>query len=402
MTTYSQAMQYINSLEFFGIKLGLDNIGELCRQLGNPQLAYHTIHVAGTNGKGSVTAMCSKILRLAGCTTGMYTSPHLQTFRERMQVNGRLIGKDELVKAFETVKKESDRLKEKGMQATFFEFTTAMAFVHFRNKKCDMAVIETGLGGRLDATNVVKPLVAVITNIALEHTEYLGNTKEKIAMEKAGIIKDGSITVIGEQDEKIKQLLLNVCKERKSKAIIVGKDYAGEILLAGRYQKRNAAAAKAAIEALSGHGIKISQITIAKGIAATKWPGRLEEMQKTPPVILDGAHNPHGIETVAEYVAGKKMTLVIGISEDKNIHEMMRIIAPLASKIIVTKAKTRGASTSLLRKEAVKYCGKVEEVGDVKEAVKKAVREAEGELIMVAGSLFVVGEARGLWKKVEN
>lgn len=399
MTTYTEAMQHINSLEFYGIKLGLGNITKLCRALGEPQLAYHTIHIAGTNGKGSVTAMCSKILQLAGYKTGMYTSPHLQTFRERIQVNDRLIGREELVKAFETVKKTSERLKKKRVQVTFFEFTTAMAFIHFRNKKCDFVVVETGLGGRLDATNTIKPLVAAITNIALEHTEHLGNTKEKIAMEKAGIIKKGSTTVIGEQDEKIKQLLLNVCKERKSDAIAVDEDYTGKISLAGEHQKMNAATAKAAIEALSKHGIKISQNTIAKGIAATKWPGRLEEMQRKPTVILDGAHNPHGMKTAAEYIAGKKTTLVIGISEDKNIQEIIRIIAPLASKIIVTKAKTRGANTEILLKEAAKYCNKVEAVDDVKEAVKKAIKEAEDETIIVTGSLFVVGEARGIWKK---
>ena len=194
---YAKVTGYLKRLEFFGIKLGLENQTELCRVLGNPQDAYNVIHVGGTNGKGSVVAMCSEILRRAGYRVGTYTSPHLQTFGERIQINGKKISERETVEVFLKIKNAADKIK--GMQITYFEFVTAMAFLYFRKKKCDFAVVETGMGGRLDATNVVRPLIAVITNVGLEHTEYLGDSTGRIAAEKAGIIKPGCIVVTGEK-----------------------------------------------------------------------------------------------------------------------------------------------------------------------------------------------------------
>ncbi|MBI2664221.1 bifunctional folylpolyglutamate synthase/dihydrofolate synthase [Candidatus Woesearchaeota archaeon] len=402
LTNYNEVLKYLDKLELFGIKLGLENISRLCEILGNPQDEYKTIHVAGTNGKGSVVAMCSFILKEAGYKAGMYTSPHLQSFRERMQVNGEWISENEVVEVFDEVKAAADKMKAAGMQATYFEFTTAMAFLHFKKRNCDFAVIETGMGGRLDATNIVKPLVAVITNIELEHTQYLGDTKEKIAAEKAGIIKEGSAAVIGEKDAQIQQQLLKICGSRNAKATVVEKDYEGRISLLGEHQKRNAAVAAAAITNLGKAGIKISSSDIRNGIEKTKWPGRLEVMQEKPRVILDAAHNPSGALTVADYIKSQKngIVLVIGISSDKDTAKMIQILAPLAKKVLVTKAKHRGSDCELLRKEAKKHNKSAEAIEDVKEAVRKALKEAEGSTIMVTGSIFVIGEARGLWHDI--
>ena len=406
MASYSDALKYLEQLEVFGMKLGLENITELCRKLGNPQSAYKTIHVTGTNGKGSVTAMCASILEQAGYKSGMYTSPHLQTIRERIQVNGRKITQKEFLDYFLKVKGKSGELKEKGMRATHFEFVTAMALLFFKEQACDFAILEVGLGGRLDATNVVKPLVAVITNIELDHTQHLGDTKEKIALEKAGIIKRNCITVTGEKSEVIKQIFRKVCKERGSRLIEVKKDYSGKILLLGKHQRANAAVAVAAIKSLGKYGIKITDKAIRRGIETTKWPGRLEIVQQRPTVILDGAHNPSKAKTAADYLKklGKKTILVVGISFDKDIPNTMMTLASFAKKIIITRAKYRGTDCSILKREAVKYRKEeeVEIIEDVREAVKKAIREAKDEIVMVTGSLFVVGEARDLWYKEKS
>jgi len=392
---YEKVLQYLDELELFGIKLGLDNITALCELLGNPQDSYKIIHVAGTNGKGSVVAMCSSILIEAGYKVGMYTSPHLRSFTERIQVNGEQIGKLEMREVFDEVRKAADELKHREMQVTYFEFTTAMAFLYFKKKRCKIAVIETGLGGRLDATNVVKSKVAVITNIELEHTQYLGDTKEKIAVEKGGIIKERGFVVIGEQDRKIAKILQKISEAKKAKFTEVN-DYKGKILLLGDYQKRNAGVAVAAVKGLR---VKVSEKAISNGIEKTKWPGRLEVVQENPTVILDGAHNPAGLATTAAYVKGKKVILVLGISDDKDIIRMIATIVPVAKRVIITRAKYRGSDCDLLKTEVVKYDGDVSIVEDVKAAVSKAINEAEDEIVLVTGSIFVVGEAYGFYGK---
>ena len=395
---YAAAIRHLDKLEMFGIKLGLRNVTELCRILGNPQDCFRIIHVAGTNGKGSVAVMCSGILKRAGYRTGTYTSPHLQTFRERIRVNGRQITESEAVEAFLEVKDAADRVR--GRQVTYFEFTTAMAFLHFRKKKCGFAVVETGLGGRLDATNVVKPLVAVITNVELEHTRYLGNTREKIALEKAGIIKPGSVTVTGEKDEKIRALLRGISKKRKCRFIAVKKEYPGRVLLPGRHQKRNAAVACAAIKSLDNFGIPISRSCIEKGLENARWPGRLETMQKRPLVILDAAHNPHGAGALADYLRdlNKEIILVLGISDDKDAAGIIRALAPLAKKIMLTQARHRGSDCRRLKEEAIKYDMPVLVEKNVRKAVKKAIglTRLDGAVV-ITGSIFVAGEARELW-----
>tara|TARA_Y100000310_G_scaffold337153_1_gene423487 strand:- start:28636 stop:29841 length:1206 start_codon:yes stop_codon:yes gene_type:complete len=394
---YKQASQYIDELEFYGMKLGLGNITELCGLLDNPQNKYSTIHVAGTNGKGSVVAMIDSVLRKAGYKVGMYTSPHLQDFRERIQFDGKMVSKEEMAEVFVEVKKAADEMKG---QPTYFEFTTAMAFLYFQKKNCDVGVIEVGLGGRLDATNTIeKPLVSVITNIGMEHEKFLGDTKEKIAEEKAGIVKKGGITVIGEDDDKIRRQLIEIAKSRNNKVMIVKENYKGKIGLLGEYQKRNAAIAVETLKALKKHNKDISDEQISKGIAETKWAGRLEVMQENPRVIIDGAHNPSGAEKLGNFLSSlnEEVILVIGMSQEKNITKVAEFILPHVKKIIITKAKYRGMDCGLIEREVVKYNKNITVIEDVKEAVNKAIEEAEDETVLVTGSLFAIGEARELW-----
>jgi len=421
---YKNALKYIYSLEKFGIRLGLDNVTKLLELLGNPHNSYKTIHVGGTNGKGSVVAMCSSILIEAGYRVGMYISPYLVNFGERIQVNGKYISRKELVDYFVKVKKQADYLEKKGIQITYFEFVTAMAFLYFRDKKVDFAVIEVGMGGRLDATNVIKPMVSVITNIGLEHTDYLGSTKIQIAGEKAGIIKENSILVTAEQDPKIKKIFRTVCIKRNTKYLSVmdnysfydysidldwqqfkvrGKieNYAMKIGLLGKHQIINAMTAIAVIEELILLGIVIRKKDILKGLEKAKWPGRLEIVNKNPLVILDCAHNPHGMQTLVDFLKElryARMILVLGISSDKDIPEIVKMIVPFSDKLIITQAKYRGAEPKILEKEARKYAKGIVAIKDVRKAVKEALKSAKkGDVVIVTGSIFTVSEARMIW-----
>ena len=393
---YGRALRHLERLEIFGIKLGLDNIRKLCRALGSPQLAFRSVHIAGTNGKGSVAAMCSSILGEAGRRTGMYTSPHLQTIRERIRTDGRMISREEFAGAFLKVRDAASELEEKGASVTHFEFVTAMAFLHFREKGCEFAVIETGMGGRLDATNVLSPEVAVITGIGMDHARHLGSTKRQIAAEKAGIIKENCAVVIGEKDEKIKRQIVDACGRRGAVPVEPEEPYGGMVPLPGEHQRGNASVAAAAVRSL---GAGISDACIERGIAKTKWPGRLETVQRNPLVLLDGSHNPEGMAATAEYVRslGRDFVLVLGVSEDKDAEGIAGAIAPLASKVITTSSEYRGFDCRRLL-EIVKRCnGNGEAVDGVKAAVERALETAEGKAVLVTGSIFVAGEARSIW-----
>lgn len=393
---YGRALRHLERLEIFGIKLGLDNIRELCRILGNPQLAFRAVHVAGTNGKGSVAAMCSSILREAGLKTGMYTSPHLQTIRERIQTDGRMISREEFAEAFLKAREASSELEKKGTPATHFEFMTAMAFLHFREKGCEFAVIETGMGGRLDATNVLSPEVAVITGIGIDHARHLGSTKSRIAEEKAGIIKENCSVVIGEKDERIKRQILETCRSRSAVPVEPEDPYRGRVPLPGEHQRRNASVAAAAVRSL---GAGISAGCVERGIAKTRWPGRLETLQKNPLVILDSSHNPEGMAATSEYVRslGREFVLVLGISEDKDVDGIAGAIAPLAAKVIATSSEYRGFSCRRLLEAVRRYNENCEAVDGVKAAVEKAMETAGSRMVLVTGSVFVAGEARSVW-----
>ncbi len=394
-------LSYFDELEQLGIILGLSRIKRFLTALGNPQDSFRSIHIAGTNGKGSTAAMVESILRAAGYKTALYTSPHLVCFNERVQVNAKKISNSELQRLVSQLRaiKEKARLK-----LTFFEFTTALAFEFFKRKKVDFAVIETGMGGRLDATNALKPLVSVITNVSIEHQQYLGKTLQKIAFEKAGIIKQGIPLITSEKNPAVLGVFKKECKRKKSKLIKASKPYKGKIALQGSFQRTNAAMAIAVARQLQKQGAKISEKAIRNGLAAVRFPGRFAEMQRAPTVLLDCCHNPCAALALArafrQSFKGEKALLVIGVSSDKNIKQIALALAPLASSVIVTGAKIRAMQPEKVKKEFECNGKKAIVVKGVKNAVRKAIATAGKKgTVLVAGSCFVVGEAMQLWEK---
>jgi len=382
---FQKKLDELYSLERFGIKLGLTNINTLLEKLGNPHKDLKVIHVAGTNGKGSVCAMIRAILIESGFKVGMYTSPHLLTFNERIQINNKNITNNEIIELIDKIFPIVKEIKKNGTEITFFEFVTAMAFQYFKEKNVDICVIEVGMGGRLDATNVVSPLLSIITNISLEHTQWLGNTIEKIAGEKAGIIKE-KIPVITGCKGKALEVIKKKCKEKNCK-LIIANNQSFETNLLGEHQKSNANIVVATMKEF-----KINDDAIKSGLNKVIWPGRLELVNN---ILFDVAHNVDGIKTLKKALKSfnyKKLILVIGISEDKDIKKMLSVITPLADEIIVTKAKWRGAETKVL-KNYIKSA--VIEKQKVSDAIKHAISLADkDDLICMTGSIFSVGEAK--------
>jgi len=385
---HEDARRYLEGKKESEMLLGLDRISAVLGALGNPQERVNAIHIAGTNGKGSTCAFIARILTEAGLKTGLYTSPHLLDLKERVRINGGKINEGDFWGLVEGVRNASEKTKT---QLTYFEILTAVAFLHFEREKVDYAVMEVGMGGRLDATNVCRAGVAVITNIGIEHAEHLGNSLEKIAGEKAGIIKEGQIVVTSETNETVLDVFREKCREKNSKLVVVSGDDANRFALGmkGGHQKLNAACAVAAAKELG-----IGNDKIAKGLKETKVRGRFEAAGENPIVVVDIAHNPAGMGTVAEAVKenypGKRITLVIGVSSDKDAKGIVQEIVHLASEVYITKAKYRGMETGTLREIA----GKGTVVEDVETAVKKAIASAkEDSVVLVTGSNFVVGEA---------
>lgn len=426
---YREVTDYIFNLRRFGeIKLGLERVSYLLERLGNPERRYRVIHVGGTAGKGSVVAMISSILKEAGYRVGMYTSPHLSSFTERIAVNGERIPEREVVRLFTKLKPVIDGMQKNGKSSapTFAEVTTAMALYYFAERSVDFAVIEVMMGGRLDATNVVNPLVSVITNIGLEHTEYLGDTIERIAWEKAGIVKPGSILVTTAADDACR-VFGKVCREKNCKMLRLGKDFKikvasaglngqhftfegfGERLelftpLIGGHQAENAAAAAAAVLALKERGIEVSALSIIEGLRNVRWPGRLEAVQREPLVMLDCAKDVLAskrlADAVKEIVRPRKLILVISTSSDKKYRQMMADLCPLADFVIATRHSVMGRALdpALIAEEAAALGKPCEIAEDVKLAVAKAVNMAKPDgCVLVTGSVFTVGEARDIW-----
>ncbi len=399
---YREVTDYIFSLRRFGdTKLGLERTEYLLNAIGNPHKKIKSIHVGGTAGKGSTVAMISSILEEAGYNVGRYTSPHLSNFTERIVTNGERISEDEIVRQFTELKPIIDEMRDK---PTFFEVATAMALKYFHDQQVDFAVLEVGLGGRLDATNVVNPLVSVITNIGLEHTEFLGNTIEEIAREKAGIIKDNGILITATGDERALSVFKNICQQRNCKIIRVTKESDLPTALLGNYQKINAATSIVAITALKDYGIEIPEESIKRGLMNVRWPGRFEIIQSNPIVVLDCAKDPLAMmklkESLNDYFPDKKITLVLGISSDKKISQMLEGIVPISKLVVITKHKiaNRAADTQLIAKEVERYKRDYLVVDDVKNAVAKAMEfSGEDDVICVTGSVFTVGEAREIW-----
>lgn len=429
---YQQVTDYLYSLKLLGIKLGLESVKSLLESMGNPQNKFKSILVGGTNGKGSNVAMIASILKEAGYKVGIFTKPHLSSFTERIVINNERIPEEDVVRLVEYVKSAIENIKKDPdfRHPTFFEVTTAIAFKYFEEKEVDFAVLEVGMGGRLDAVNVVDPLISVITNISLEHTKVLGDTVLKIAREKAGIIKQNGILITATEDDKVFSLFKKICEDKKSRIFRVGEDIKFEEVdfdingqtfnikvfdrnyenlctpLLGVHQLFNASSAIGAIEALKIRGIHIKEESIKLGLKKVKWPGRVEIVQKNPLVVLDCAKDPVAMkklkEAVLKYFKYDKLILVIGISSDKDINSMMNEIVPISDFVVVTKHKImdRGTDTKLLAELVRKYSKDYTIVEDVKDAVKKALSLAgEKVMVLVTGSLFSVGEAREIWYK---
>lgn len=413
--TYAAAVQALYGLgnEVRTARLGLDRIRAVLARLGDPQNATRHIHVAGTNGKGSVCAMLEAAMRRAGVRTGLYTSPHLVEPVERIQIAGRPVDRDAFAGAYRTVHETAEAMldaREIDIHPTYFETVTAMAFVLFREQRVERVALEVGLGGRLDATNVVTPELCVITPVDIDHQRFLGDTIEQIAAEKAGILKPGVPAVFSRQDpraaavldERARELGIAVTRtsEQRVEDISIGPDGSSFLLagteirvpLAGEHQIENALTAAVALRRL---GCPVD------GIAEARWPGRLERVATRPPIILDGAHNIAGVHALVAYMrrffAGRRIWIVFGAMGDKNPAESAVILFPVAHRVIATSAENVRAMPPEEIRDAAPAGTSIEVTHTVAEAVKR-IRElaSEQDVVFITGSLFVVGEARRL------
>ncbi len=419
-------LQRLLALEHIGIKLGLDSIGTLCEALGHPERAYATLIVAGTNGKGSVTAMTDTVLRAAGLRSARYTSPHLERIEERFVIDGVEVAPDALAAAAESVFETVDRLVTAGRLAampTFFEVTTATAFELFRRASVDIAVLEVGMGGRFDATNIAAPLAGAIVSVDLDHQQYLGTTIAQIAVEKAGICRPGMTVVCGERKPEAVEPIARVAAEAGATLVPAhagvqatveerdGRVYLslttpahayGEIPLGlrGRHQADNAVVAVRLLEACAAAGLPVHTAAVARGLADVRWPARIEVLRQPGgrQAILDAAHNPAGAAALAAYLhrwhpAG--VPIVIGVMRDKDVDTMIRLLAGCATRFVVTQAPMARALPSAelaARARALAPGVPIEDVPDPLGAIARA--GAAGDPVVVAGSIFLVGAVR--------
>lgn len=404
----------------------LDRMRKLLGHLGNPHEKIKTVHVAGTNGKGSTVAMISSMLRSAGYAVGVYTSPHLIDIRERIQIDGHPIGKTDFV---ETVREVATAAEKLGEQPTFFELVTAVGFLHFAEQAVDIAVVEVGLGGRLDSTNVITPLVSIVTTIDLDHTKLLGSTKAQIAREKAGIFKKGVPALFFEQEPEVDAVMRETAQQVGADLRIVNKDIEFSsrfcvtpdlgphtrvcmytkssrlehvpVPLPGEHQAVNCGLALAAVDILKGFGFELTEDKLTAGLAATKVPGRMDVVTERPRILCDGAHNPAAMNAlmrcVGAHVPYDSMVCVFGCCADKDIGEMLDKLNLGADKVIFTRAAStpRAASPDELQKLFQERSGKMSQVArSVPDAIEMAIRAVSREdLICVTGSFYVVGEA---------
>jgi dihydrofolate synthase/folylpolyglutamate synthase len=407
---------YLEQLAYFRetkICLGLAAIEKFARHLGHPQKAYPAVLIAGTNGKGSVAAMTASILGQAGYRVGLYTSPHLVDVRERIKVDGKMIPEEEMSRLVEHLRSELTS------ELTYFEFLTAAAFVYFKTRKVDIAVLEVGLGGRLDATNIVCPLVSVITNIGLDHREYLGDTTKEIAFEKGGIIKNDGVCVTGARDGDALAVIEGICRQRNAGLKRLGREItltrhrdgsfscADEYWrlhnlrtpLLGRHQQDNAALAFGVASEMRLRGFPMDEDALRKGLNQVSWAGRMELVHTQPRVYLDGAHNLDGMKVLARTLKDlprRKLWLVFGVLDDKDYRAMLRLIAREADLLILTRPDSpRAVSPESLLASVAAGRHQVSVIDNPVEAIQRALDEARGEdLIVVAGSLYLVGIAR--------
>jgi len=430
---YQAAVDYIQSFTdyeklpgsaYTAANFDLRRMDMLLASVGNPHQSAPVVHIAGTKGKGSTVAMIASVLSASGRRTAMFTSPHLHTIRERIRINGEMIAEAELASLVDRLKPEVERINQRAQFGllTTFEVLTAVAFLYFREKAVDYQVLEVGLGGRLDATNVVKPEVCVITTIGFDHTEILGNTLSKIAAEKAGIIKPGCLAVSSPQPAPASRVISQTCRKLRVPLIRVGHevtwskgqaDLSGQyflvngqaghyqlwIPLLGDHQLENAATAVAALEALASRGAKVSAESLKQGLSQVIWPARFQILGRQPFLIVDGAHNSDSArrlrQSVELYFPQHKVILVLGTSNDKDIAAIVAELAPLCRQVIVTRAHhPRAAGTKLLADQFAQHGRKAEITDDVAQALLRAKQLAtDNDLILVTGSLFIAAEA---------
>ena len=409
--SYRESLAYLYSLQFFGIKLGLKNIQELLARVGNPQECLRIVHIAGTNGKGSTAAALASIFHVAGIPAGLYTSPHLHSFTERIRIDTRQIAESEVVELIEELRPHAEALR-----TTFFEFTTAMALLCFRRHGVHWAILETGLGGRLDATNIVSPELCLITPIALDHTAYLGESPAAVAAEKAGIFKSGVAVVSAQQTLEVERILQQRAAQLAIPLLQFGRDYRcfsnGESftffgpdfllenvkpVLVGVHQQQNLALAAAAATCLSEKELKISPAGIKKGLEKVCWPGRLEWLPDK--ILLDGAHNPAGAKSLAAYLRQQNLNsfhLVVGCKADKQSRELLSELLPFVSRVYATcppvdEAVPTGKLVQQAQESGIPATEYVDPIAAITAALKNRSPKSP---VLVAGSLFLVAAVR--------
>ncbi|MFA4915447.1 MAG: folylpolyglutamate synthase/dihydrofolate synthase family protein [Syntrophales bacterium] len=418
--TPQESLEYLSGLSSTVIRLGLGPISRLLERLNNPQRKYETILIAGTNGKGSIAAMTASILRQGGFRVGLYTSPHLIDVRERIRINDNMISRETMGEIIDEVKKNLPG------DVTYFEFLTAVAFLYFYRENVDIAVLEVGMGGRLDATNMVIPAVSVISNISLEHREYLGNNLKDIAYEKAGIIKDGGLCISAAKQKSVIKVLEDICCKRKAKLYLLGRDikirkycnhtfsYRGTARtyhnlscpLIGKHQMDNAALALGTLELIAARGFSVDENAIARGMQNTLWEGRLEILQHAPMLIVDGAHNPAGVSVLCralrESFSYKNLILIFGALNDKDYRAMLKKLVFLADKLIITRPNIdRAVPPQEVAAVVKQYKNQVEIVEKPSEALQRALAVADKEdLICATGSIYLIGEIKQVFTRI--
>ncbi|HEX2985272.1 MAG TPA: folylpolyglutamate synthase/dihydrofolate synthase family protein [Caproiciproducens sp.] len=418
--TYEIALQKINSLLRFGVKPGLERVEKLLTLLGNPQDSLKFVHVAGTNGKGSTCALIASVLRRSRYKTGLFTSPYVTDFCERMQINGEMIPREDLIALVAKIFPLVEQMAKQGQVITEFEFITALAMQWFAQNQCDIVVLEVGLGGRQDATNVIKtPLVSVITSISLDHTAVLGDTVEKIAYEKCGIIKEGGVTVCyPDQQPTALELIRKIAEERHNRFVLArmdsveklssnltgtGLEYRGLLVrlpFLGDHQVKNAVTALAALEVLKEHGWHISDHSFESGFSSAVFPARLEVLSDSPLVLLDGAHNPDGTKALAlaikKYLGGRKIVAVMGMLADKDVTASVQNLAGVFTKVFtLTPENARSMHAEELAAHWYRLGTAAQAENKVDDALNDALKLAgSGGAVVVFGSLYLAGEVR--------
>jgi dihydrofolate synthase/folylpolyglutamate synthase len=430
LDSYDETINYLYALQKHGIKLGLSNTNRLMQILGEPHKSFRSIHISGTNGKGSTATAIASILNASGLKTGLFTSPHLISFTERISINDQRISEDEIVNLTSKIRKLISNID---INPTFFEFVTALAFYYFSMNNVEWAVIETGMGGRLDATNIIKPDITIITNISLDHCEFLGNSITDITYEKAGIIKQETPLLTSSLDSEVISQLTGIANMHDVEMHLYDRDFRGSINkidaagisfnysgdsnlrdlfvpLSGEYQLYNMCLAIRACEILKKKGLSISERTIISGLQNIRLEGRLEQLSDDPPIIIDGAHNPAAAvslsNTVKTVFPDKNIILIVGIMNDKNISGILSPLIDTAESVILTKARYDRAATPDKMEEIISDIAKSGKIHDRSKIINTdSVGEAlnlaksicnENSIILICGSFYTTGEAKEL------